>query len=503
MPRYRNVREKYRAVLHYTGSICLIGAAVILLPLAVIPFFPEEAGMLLHFALPSLLLGAIGFYLRAHYRVSGSITLNATWGGIIVFMSWIIICLFSAFPLMSGAQLNFTGAVFESVSGWTTTGLSVLDVEKASHTILLWRSLMQLFGGAGLVIIMMTAIIGPLGPGLSVAEGRDTQLVPHVVHSTRIVARIYAVYALFGFFAYWIAGMSPFDAVNHSFAAISTGGFSTRAASIGYWNSPCIETVTNLLMIAGNMSFLTAYLLIRGKFRMALRDGEVKLLAAAVPLGALLLFFTFTGSEQMGFAGTFRAALFQSVTAITTTGFSTVPFSIIGPLGLFTIIVLMVIGGGTYSTAGGLKQIRVYLLLKSIIWNIRQRVLPHRSVVSNYYWKGEERKFINWETVGRMTTYMGLYMVTLMLGTTIIVAHGFSIADSLFEFSSALGTVGLSAGITAPDAPALVLWTETVGMFLGRLEFFVIITSLMILIRDSHLFLSRGDKRPIRKPNEG
>jgi len=494
--RYPNIREKYSAVLHYTGSICLIGSVVMLLPLLLIAFYPSEIKEAVHFADPAALLAVIGIVLWRVFKVKEGVVLNATWGGIIVLFSWIIMCLFSAFPFITGEGLSFTGAVFESVSGWTTTGLSVIDVTVASHMTLFFRSLIQLLGGAGIVIIMMAAIIGPLGPGLSVAEGREIQVVPHVVKSTRIVVRLYLSYAVFGFFALWIAGMSPFDAINHAFAAISTGGFSTRPESIGYWNSPAVEFVTCILMILGNMSFLTAYLIFQGKFRQAFRDGEMKLLAIAIPLGSLIMFFTIPGTT--GFAETARAAVFQTITAVTTTGFNTVPFDSIMPLGFFTIIIFMIIGGGTYSTAGGLKQIRVYLIIKSIIWDLKQRLLPRRSVVANFYWKGEEREFVEWDKLGRLGAFVGLYLSTFLIGTAIFLVHGYSIDNSMFEFASALGTVGLSIGIISPDAPRLILWTCTAGMFLGRLEFFVVITSLIMLYRDFRRVISLN-----RKNNSG
>jgi trk system potassium uptake protein len=153
----------------------------------------------------------------------------------------------------------FSRALFESVSGWTTTGLSVVDVTSAGPMILFWRSIIQLAGGAGLAIIMMSAIVGPTGVGISSAEGRSDQLVPHVRQSARLVLIIYTCYALPEPLAYRMAGMSLFDAVNHSFAAVSTGGF-PRVESIGYWDSTAIEAVTLPLMLLGNLSFVTAWL---------------------------------------------------------------------------------------------------------------------------------------------------------------------------------------------------------------------------------------------------
>ena len=149
---------------------------------------------------------------------------------------------------------------------------------------------MQLAGGAGLAIIMMSAIVGPTGVGISSAEGRSDQLVPQVRQSARLVLMIYIGYAAAGTLAYWLAGMSLFDAVNHSFAAVSTGGFGTKPESIGHWDSPAVEAVSLPLMVLGNLSFVTAWLLWRGKFRFVARNGEVRLMAVIIPLAASAVF---------------------------------------------------------------------------------------------------------------------------------------------------------------------------------------------------------------------
>ena len=269
-------------------------------------------------------------------------------------LSWVVVTLFSAWPFMAVAGLDFTGAVFESVSGWTTTGLSVVDVSNASSMILIWRSVMQLAGGAGLAIIMLSAIVGPTGVGVSSAEGRADQLVPQVRQSARLVLFIYLGYAGTGFVALIMAGMSPFDAVNHAFAAVSTGGFSTRVASIGYWDSVAVEAVTLPLMVLGNLSFVTAWLILRGRSRFVARNREIRLLAVVIPLAVAAVFVLTSSQLYPGLTKSLRVALFETVTAITTTGFSTVGYGDWNSFGVMVLIALMLIGGGTCSTAGGI-----------------------------------------------------------------------------------------------------------------------------------------------------
>lgn len=460
-----------------------------LTPLLILIAWPEESVYSIGFLLPSLALVVMGIAMWRIFRLPNSVSLTVQESGVIVLLSWVLVCLFSALPFVIVQKLNFTQAIFEAVSGWTTTGLSVVDVTQTSHLILLWRSIMQLAGGAGLAIIMLAAIAGPVGPGLSRAEGRKEQLEPHVHESTRLVILIYSGYASAGILAYWLAGMDLFNAINHSFAAVSTGGFSTHPESIGHLNSVAIESVTIPLMLLGSLNFLTAYLLLRGKFKSVFRNGEVKLMAVLIPICGFILFWLVSKSVYPVLGKSIRVAIFETVTALTTTGFTTTSYGNWNSMGWLILIVLMLIGGGTCSTAGGIKQYRIYLLFKSLIWEIRRPFLPRTTVVENYIWQGESKDFINDRRIRQVATFLFLYLAAYLLGSGILAAHGYGLKESLFEFASALGTVGLSVGITSVNSPSSILWTETLGMFLGRLEFFIILVSLWKIIRDSFTLL--------------
>ncbi|MBN1510105.1 MAG: TrkH family potassium uptake protein [Sedimentisphaerales bacterium] len=436
------------------------------------------------FLVPASILCLSGGILWRLFRGRNSEGFSVQHSGVVILLSWVTICLFSAWPLAAVQRMSLTHAFFESVSGWTTTGLSVIDVTRSAHLVLLWRSIMQLAGGAGFAIIMLAALVGPVGPALTVAEGRTDQLVPHVRKSAKLVLLLYAGYAVAGVIAYVLSGMNPFDAINHTFAAISTGGFSTRPESIGYWDWPLVEAVTILLMVLGSMNFLTAFLLFRGRFRAVTRSGELRLMAVLLPICVLSLLFLVCLPLYATLAKSVRVAVFETFTALTTTGFSTVTYDRWTSEGILILIVLMLIGGGTGSTAGGIKQYRVYVLFKTVVWDIRRALLPRTAVVENHIWQGENKDFITEERLRKVGTFVFLYLATYVIGAAIIAAHGFGVKESLFEFASALGTVGLSVGVTSAQAPALVLWTEMAGMFLGRLEFFVVIVSLVKVIQD-------------------
>ncbi|MDD4951787.1 MAG: potassium transporter TrkG, partial [Desulfovibrionaceae bacterium] len=247
---------KYRAVSAYTGLVLLICGLLMLLPLAGLIEEPREAADVWGFLAPALVLAGLGLGLWRGLG-PGDAALTVREGRVVVLFGWLGVCLVSAWPFMAVMNLPLHLAVFESVSGWSTTGLSILDVEAAPRTILLWRSVTQFAGGAGLAVIMLASIAGPAGSGLTEAAGRSEQLVPNVRSSARTVLGIYLAYALAATASYRVLGMDLFDAVNHAMATVSTGGFSTRAASIGYWNSMGLEAAVMVFMLLGSLNFLT------------------------------------------------------------------------------------------------------------------------------------------------------------------------------------------------------------------------------------------------------
>jgi trk system potassium uptake protein TrkH len=316
-----------------------------------------------------------------------------------------------------------------------------------------------------------------------------------VRRSARLVFTMYSGYVVVGILALRLAGMNWFDAVNQAFAALSTGGFSTHAESIAYWNSPAIEAVVVVLMLLGTLNFLTAYTLFRRQFRAAASNSEVRQTALLILAGAAVLLFGVTGSLYPNLGERLRVTIFNTVSALSTTGFSTVDYRQWNGLGWLVLILLMLVGGGTGSTAGGIKQYRIYVLYRTLLWEFRRLLLPRRAVSEPDVWRGERREFLTDQHVRQVALFVFLYLLVFFAGSGLIAAHGYSLQDSLFEFASALSTVGVSVGVTAADAPVGVLWVEMAAMILGRLEFFTLVVGLAKLLGDVPSMLSQG-RRP-------
>jgi len=462
----------------YLGFSIMCVGAIILSPLAVLIAYPSEAAQAPYFIIPGCIALVAGYLAFTAGR--GKETMfERQKDSVLVILFWTCAILLCALPFRLSGLLDFTRAVFESASGWSTTGLSTVDVATAPKIFLMYRSILLFFGGVGIVLVMSTVLSGSGGMRLYSAEGHSDRLVPNLIESARIILVIYSGYIASGTVLYRIFGMGWFDALNHSIAAVSTGGFSTRVESIGYYRSVPIEAITVVLMILGNTGFLAHLHLMRGKLREFLGYGEMRffllLLAMCIPVAA---FFLVNGLSYGAGEG-LRVAVFQVVSALTTTGFQTVEsFTVWSPPLLFLLCLLMLIGGGIGSTAGGIKQYRVHALLKTVIWSIRDSFSFAGTLHHDKVRRPGSDETMNYRVKTNIASFVALYLFVYCAGVFGLTALGAGIPGAMFEFASALGTVGLSYGIMTADAHPAILWIGTAGMVLGRLEIFVLLTAL-------------------------
>lgn len=486
------LQARYRAMFGYMGEMLVILGLLQLVPLLLIPFYPDEAplaGAFLLAGLPLIIAGALAW---KYYLPKEPVSFTLQEGTVVVVIIWLLAIFTATIPFIAISGLTFSQAVFETTSGWTTTGLSVVDVGSAPKLILFFRSFIQFAGGAGFAIIALSAVAGAFGASVVAAEGRTDQLAPHVRSSAAIVLRIYIGYAVGGILALRAAGMGWFDSVNHAFTALATGGFSTRPESVGYWDSPAIEAVLCILMLLGGINFVTAYALFKGKFGPVFRNGEVRLGGVLVVLGTVLMAIIVTSPLYTADKAA-RVAIFETISALTGTGFNSIPtYHVFNDFGWLIIIILMCVGGSTGSTAGALKLQRVYILYKAIVWEVRRSFMPRHMVNEPAIWQGEKRELLNDRLVRQVALYIGMYVVVLLIGGGILSAHGYPMRESLFEFASSLGNVGLTGGITSPDMPTTIMWVLPFGMLLGRLEIFAVIIGTVKLLADLKILVLRG-----------
>lgn len=368
----------------------------------------------------------------------------------------------------------FIDGFFEAMSGFTTTGLSVMDVERLPKSLLFFRAYSQWVGGAGISVLSLVVLLGPGKSAfqLYASEFGGENLVGSVVATARIVTKIYLLLTLLGLLVFFAAGMEPFDALLHVMATLSTGGFSPYRQSIGHYDGAehhIVELAVTIFMILGAVNFPLYYFArIEGPRRM-FQDLQVRYLIAIV-VAAALLFYGFAGWRPERFLD----SLFQATSALTTTGFSLGEPSSLSDERKFLSVLLMTIGGTAGSTAGGIKIFRLIVMLKLSAWLVFRALLPQEAKVSITY----GGLAVSDTELRQVFGFLILYAALICISSLVFVFHGFAIPDSVFESASALGTVGLSAGVTSPDLPFGLKLLLIFDMWVGRLEILPVLVAL-------------------------
>ena len=457
------------------GAMLLLIGLLIACPLLVLPFYPEEVCWAPAFLLPSTVIAMIGFLIgTVHEPSSGE---PVEWHSLLqkgsgpVLFVWCVAFVCGALPFVLGSQLPPLPALFESVSGWTTTGLTVCDVEHTPHIFLFYRSFMQYCGGLGFVVMITMVLRGSLSMSLYNAEGHPDKLTPSLRGTARVITTLYVCWLVIGVLLFHLGGMPLFSAICHTMSALSTAGFSTEADSIGAYHSPIIQLVTILLMMIGATNFSIVQRLSKGQVRQLLRESELRFMLGITVLCTLLTTADLLWHKGGTLPGRLLDACFAVVTTFSTTGYSTADYSRWPAISLGLLAMLMLIGGCTGSTAGGIKMERAYLLCRITRLNLRRRMEPARWVSAPYYIRAHRTTPINEQTKEDILSFVSIYLLVLGIGTLLMtLAANCSLPAAAFEFASALGTVGLSNGLTSVDAPALQLLLEMFAMVLGRLE---------------------------------
>ena len=479
-------RNYYQLVFYYYGFFLVLIGLIQFLPLLGLIFYPAEKNYLHCFLLPGIIAILIGLTIRYLLRNTSIIKLERGYDSLLLVLIWLSAIIISTVPWMLMGGYNFTQACFEMTSGYSTTGLSVIDVSKTPHIFLIFRSITLFVGGVGFVLIVTSAFSDRYGLNLYNAEGHNDRLMPNLARSSRLILSIYSAYIVLGSLAYIVFGMPVFDAINTSIAALSTGGFSVINESIYGYHSLSIEIVTIILMLLGQTNFMLHLKMFNLKFKDILRHCETKLFMFLFITSVILMTHNLMQyNYSNNIFESLRYSIFQFVTCITTTGFISVENLNTLPSGFITMmVILMLVGGNQESTGGGIKQYRIVVTLKGIYYSIKELLLNNQAITSRRIWRFGKNSELADEEIQSTSSYVLFYILLFFLGSLIFTLYGYSLQDSMFEFSSAISTVGLSVGITNYYASKVVLWTAIVGMFLGRLEIMVIFKAILRVTRD-------------------
>ena len=441
-------------------------------------------------AIVTMFIGVLAmFFTRGHAK-----EVNRKEGYIIVTFGWIIMAASGVLPyLFSGAIPDVTNAFFETMSGYTTTGASIIDdIEILPEGILFWRSLTHWIGGMG-IIVLAIAILPLLGIGgmqLFAAEApgpNADKLHPRITDTAKRLWLIYFGYTVAETILLKLAGMSFFDAMNHSLATLSTGGFSTKNASLAYWNNePLIQYIVIFFMFLAGSNFVLSYFAFKGKVQKIIRDEEFKYYTALIVIFsvvvALVIYYkanvplTEYHPMVLGNAeSSFRHSLFQVVAVVTTTGFVTADFTAWTPFITVFFFGLMFAGGSAGSTAGGIKIMRHILIIKNGLLEFKRTLHPNAIIPVRF-----NNKTVTEHVVYNVIGFFVLYMLLFIIGALVLGFLGLDFNSSIGGAASALGNVGPAFGSLSPlnnfnSLPALGKWWCGFLMLAGRLELFTVL----------------------------
>lgn len=470
-------------VLGILGRLLTAYSLAMTIPLIMAAFNKETS--LSAFILSVIITGVAGIILMQRYKLS-TLKMGVREGFAIVSAAWILTSLFGALPYwFADVVPTYIDAVFETVSGLTTTGASVInDVEALPQSLLFWRSLTHWLGGMG-IIVLFILLLPNTGVGAvhlfnaEVPGPTNERVLPRIRDTAITLWKIYVVFTIILTLLLWIAGMTFPDAVNNSFATIATGGFSTKNTSIMYYDNLAIELILTFFMILAGGNFGIYLMAWRKKNIKAFRNTELLVYLLIILVATILIAGSLWFSSGKAPAYAFRHALFQVASIITTTGYASANFDQWPAMTKLILFILMFIGGSSGSTSGGMKVSRIMLLAKSTWAELKRGIHPR--AVSSVKLEG---KLIDPDTLNRVGIFFFLYIVIFAAASIIIAGTGLAPFDAMSAVAATLGNVGPGFGVVGPTTTfasinLLGKSVLTICMLLGRLEFF----TLLILFR--------------------
>ncbi len=472
----------FRLIVHIIGAVLLFEGLFMLLP-AGYAFFTNgrEFSDLLSASFTTIGAGLLSFYVT-NRNLNRELQVREAF--IMVSFAWISICLFGALPyIFNHSMAGFIDALFESVSGFTTTGASILqDIEALPRGILLWRSSTHWMGGMG-VIVLALAVLPILkfgGTSLFSAEASvvvQEKMQPRIIEVAKLLWGIYIFLTVAEIILLRIGGMPLFDSVCHAFGTVATGGFSTKNSSIGNY-SPYIQYVVMLFMFLAGINFFMHYFIFKGRIKEVLRNEELKTYFFIIVFAGLVVTMILFTKEHLNLEKAFRLGYFQVVSILTATGFATADY-LQWPVPAWTIIfILMFIGACSGSTGGGIKVIRHVILFKKISENIRQALHPQGVFITKF-----NDKPLSSEIIQKVISFVLFYLMIFGAGTIIMTVTGLDIRSSAGSVITCLGGIGPGIGSVGPASNFAHVHESgkiflSFIMILGRLEIYSLIVVL-------------------------
>lgn len=474
------MKFNYRAIINIIGLLLMLNGAFMLLCIPFSLYFDGEDFY------PILLAGTItiisGYTLWQITKNFKNKDLRKKDGYLIVVFGWLSMSFFGTLPyLISGVIPDLTNAFFETISGFTTTGATILvDIESIDKGILFWRSLTQWIGGMGIIVlaIAILPILGIGGMQLFVAEApgiSPDKLQPRIKETAKRLWFIYVLLTVVETILLWVGGMTFFDAINHGLTTMSTGGFSTKNNSIAHFSSSFIQYVIIFFMFLAGTNFTMTYFALHRKFNIIIKNEEFRYYFFFCAIFSAIAASVIYVVSSIGIKQAFRTGLFQIVSIITTTGYTTADYTSWTPFLTVLFFILMFFGASAGSTAGGVKIIRHIILLKSSILELKKQLHPSAVILIKF-----NKKAVSRDITFNILAFIMIYITIFAFGFIIMAFLGVDFNTAIGSVATSLGNIGPGIGTVGPvdnfaHIPSAGKWFLSFLMLLGRLELFTVL----------------------------
>ena len=457
--------------------VCLVAVAM-LVPMAVDYADSHSSGLV--FAVSALVTFFIGGLMVLFAYDRRPVTAGLREGFLLTTLTWTIISAFAAMPFI-GLGLPLADAYFEAVSALTATGGTVMvKLDSQPRGILLWRALLQGIGAVGIIVLAILVLpslrIGGMQLFQAESSDRSEKVMPRAFGLMSAITAIFAILLVACTFTYMALGMTPFDAICHALATVSTGGFSTHDASFSYFNSPALDWAAVVFMISGALPFVVYIKAMRGGGLHMWRDAQVRGLAWLLLVTSLIMAMYLVLVRDLPFHDAFRLATFNVVSIVTTTGFVNTDYTTWGPFAIGVFFLLMFVGGCSGSTAGGIKIYRLQVAWLLTRGHLQHLISPNRIVTLLY-----NGRRLPEDVPFSVVAFLALYMATIGMFTVVLAAMGLDLLTALSSAAAAVSNVGPGLGdIVGPAGTFATLpdgakWVLSFAMLLGRLELFTVL----------------------------
>lgn len=474
------MKLNYKVVFFILGVLLIIEGAFMLINIPVSLFYKDNDALYLFVSAFLTLL--TGFLMWAGFRTCKK-SVGKREGFLVVTFGWIIFSAFGALPFVISNQgiPNYTDAFFETMSGFTTTGASVLnDIESLSHGLLFWRSIIQWLGGMGIIVLSLVIlpIMGIGGMQLFVAEVPGPipdKIHPRVKETAKRLWGVYCIFTAIEIVLLWIGEMNFFDAVCHSFTTMATGGYSTKQASIAAYPTAYTQYVITIFMFIAGVNFTLSYFALHLRFKPIWKNEEFRWYTSFVLFFTVIIAIIIYVNHHVGVEKAFRDSFFQVVSIITTTGFATYDYlQWVSPVWIM-LFILMFFGGSAGSTGGSVKIIRIILMIKNGMLELKRIVHPNAIIPVRI-----DKQGVQPEVLSNVLAFISVYLVITIFGTIVMSFMGHDLDTSMGSVAATLGNIGPGIGDVGPASNFASFsifgkWFLSFLMLVGRLELFTVL----------------------------